>query len=448
MRQAKKRSTAADTSAYDFVYDALLLNLEGPDDYRELAIAFVMKFQQYTGPVMAKGMEDTALYIYNRLVSLNEVGGEPERYGVSVSAFHHLAAERAKRWPHAMLSTSTHDTKRSEDVRARINVLSEIPDQWNERLDSWSRLNRSRRREVDDRQAPSRNDEYLIYQTLVGAWPLEELDEEGLAGFRERIKAYLEKALREAQVHTSWVNANEEYESAVADFVESLLTPSETNLFLDEFIPFARRIARVGALNSLSQTLIKLTSPGVPDIYQGNELWDFSLVDPDNRRPVDCVMRKKMLADLDDISPDEVRSLLETWQDGRPKLHLTHRALQLRREAPDLFEKGEYVPLEVIGEKADHIVAFARWYEDQVAVTLVPRLYASLSGEEGLLMPQTGAWGDTQIRLPEELPVSDLNKALTGERVAVETGNTGHCFPVSEALRSFPVGLLEIIVSS
>ncbi|HZY65097.1 MAG TPA: malto-oligosyltrehalose synthase [Rubrobacteraceae bacterium] len=440
--QAKKRSTAADTSAYDFVHEVLLLNVEGPEEYEALAVAFVMKFQQYTGPVMAKGMEDTALYIYNRLVSLNEVGGEPERFGVSVAAFHHLTAERAKRWPHAMLSTSTHDTKRSEDVRARINILSKIPDEWRERLDRWSLLNRSRRREVDGRRAPSPNDEYLLYQSLVGAWPLEELDENGLADFRARIEAYMEKALREAQVHTSWVNVNEEYEAAVSDFIEALLTPSETNLFLDEFVPFAREVAWFGALNSLSQTLIKLTSPGVPDIYQGNELWDFSLVDPDNRRPVDYGRRRELLTKLEGIGTDDVRSLLESWQDGRPKLHLTRQALTLRRQWPELFETGEYVPLEVHGARADHHVAFARRRGEELAITAAPRLYTGLGAVSGALLPDPDAWSETWIDV-SDLPSTTYRNVLTGETVGPEEQDGKAMLPAKSLLGSFPVALLK-----
>jgi (1->4)-alpha-D-glucan 1-alpha-D-glucosylmutase len=439
--RARKQSTAADTTVFDFIHEVLLLEVDGPEDYKDLATAFVMKFQQYTGPVMAKGMEDTALYVYNRLVSLNEVGGEPERFGVSVSAFHHLSAERAKRWPHAMLASSTHDTKRSEDVRARINVLSEIPGEWRGQVVRWARTNRSRRREVDGQEAPSRNDEYLIYQTLVGAWPLESLDDEGLAEFRERIKAYMEKAIREAQVHTSWVNVNEEYEAAVADFVDALLTPSETNLFLEEFVPFARRISRIGALNSLSQTLIKLSSPGVPDIYQGNELWDFSLVDPDNRRPVDYGLRRNLLAELDGATADEIRFLLDAWQDGRPKLHLTRRALKLRQEIPDLFEKGEYIPLVTSGPQAEHLVAFARRYEDQVAITVAPRLYTRLSNASGALLPGPNVWADTRIDV-SDLPATDYRNALTGEAVRVFEEEGGSFLRPEDLLKSFSVALL------
>ncbi len=439
--RARKQSTAADTAVFDFIRAVLLLEAEGPEEYRALVAAFVMKFQQYTGPVMAKGMEDTALYVYNRLVSLNEVGGEPERFGVSVSAFHHLTAERAKRWPHAMLSTSTHDTKRSEDVRARINVLSEIPNEWRAQLVRWARINRSRRREVDGREAPSRNDEYLLYQTLLGAWPLEEPDEEGLAAFRERVLAYMEKALREGKVHTSWINVNEEYEAAVSSFVEALLSSTENNLFLEEFTPFARRIARLGALNSLSQTLIKLTAPGVPDVYQGNELWDFSLVDPDNRRPVDYALRRKLLAEVEDAGPDEARALLDGWRDGRPKLHLTRRALVLRAEKPALFERGEYVPLEVSGPLSGHLVAFARRLGDEVTITAAPRLYAALTADTGPLMPDPERWSGTRVDV-SGLPAGPYHNALTGEAVAAGERDGGSLLPVEKLLGSFPVALL------
>ncbi|MEW6637921.1 MAG: malto-oligosyltrehalose synthase, partial [Actinomycetota bacterium] len=441
--RARKRSTAADTTVFDFLREVLLLESEGPEEYREMVAAFVMKFQQYTGPVMAKGMEDTALYRFNRLISLNEVGGEPERFGTSVSAFHHLNAERAKRWPHAMLATSTHDTKRSEDVRARINVLSEIPNEWRARLAGWGRINRSRRRDLDGTTAPSRDDEYLLYQTLLGAWPLERLDEAGLEEFRGRIKAYMEKAIREARVHTSWINVNEEYESAVADFVDALLTPAGNDLFLQEFVPFQRRIARLGALNSLSQTLIKLTAPGVPDIYQGNELWDLSLVDPDNRRPVDYGLRRKLLAELQGMDPARTRSLLDdgVWQSGRPKLYLIHRALRLRRERPELFERGEYVPLEVEGGRSGNLVAFARVLDGGAAVTVAPRLYASLAGDGGPLLPPPGVWGDTRVRLPEALP-ERLRDVLTGETVEARGDEGGRFLPVADLLRGFPVALL------
>lgn len=436
--RARKRSTAADTTVFDFIRDVLHLNVDGPEEYRASVLAFVMKFQQYTGPVMAKGMEDTALYVYNRLPSLNEVGGEPERFSVSPAAFHHLNAERAKHWPHAMLASSTHDTKRGEDVRARINVLSEMPAEWRAALVRWGRLNRSRRREVDGDLAPSRNDEYLLYSTFLGAWPLQDPDEEGLVDFMERIKAYMEKAIREAQVHTSWTKVNEEYEEAVAGFVAAILSP-DNNLFLDDFLPFQRKIARVGALNALSQTLLKLTVPGVPDIYQGNDLWDLSLVDPDNRRPVDYGLRRKLLGDLKSMDPAETSSLLDgnIWKDGRCKLYLTWKALELRRALPELFESGGYVPLETAGEKADHLVAFARRYEDEAVIVVAPRLNSGLTDEDGSLIPASETWADTRVELPEDLAGVRLCNLLTGEKL--EAGAT---LTAAKLLRGFPAALL------
>jgi len=435
--RARKRSTAADATVFDFIQDVLLLQEDGTHEHREAVRAFVMKFQQYTGPVMAKGMEDTALYIHNRLASLNEVGGEPERFGVSIAAFHLQNAERARSWPHAMLASSTHDTKRGEDVRARINVLSEIPNDWRAALTRWSRMNRSRCREVESSTAPSRNDEYLLYQTLLGAWPLEALDASSLAEFTGRIKAYMEKAMREAQVHTSWTKVDDEYESAVADFIEGILAPGN-NLFLDDFARFERRTARIGALNALSQTLLKLTVPGVPDVYQGNELWDLSLVDPDNRRPVDYGMRQKLLAGLKEMDSQDSQTLLaeDAWKDGRSKLYLTWKALELRRENPDLFERGEYVPLEVVGERADHIVAFARRLGGLATITIAPRLYATLALEDGTLIPPSKIWADTSIELPEDLATLQFHDVFTGTLVRTTT------LPVAETLRDFPVALL------
>ncbi len=449
---AKKRSTAADNSSYDFLHEVLLLEEGGPAEYRRAVEAFVGKFQQYTGPVMAKGMEDTSLYIHNRLVSLNEVGGEPERFGISVAAFHIENTERARRWPHAMLATSTHDTKRGEDVRARIDVLSELPGEWRETLLRWGRASRTRRRVVEGHPAPSRNDEYLLYQTLIGSWPLEGLnglDEGGLEDFRGRMRAYMEKAIREAGAHTSWTNANEEYEGAVAHFVDALLTPSENDLFLQEFLPFAGKIARLGALNSLSQTLLKLTVPGVPDVYQGNELWDFSLVDPDNRRPVDYGIREKLLTGLGGMASgedlaSEVAAMIEDgeWQDGKPKLYLTWRALELRRERPNLFAEGDYVPLEVSGDGADHLVAFARISGDSVAVVVAPRLVGPLADDTGALRLRPEALWGVRVELPGDLPETGLVNVLTGEPVPLKDHEGTVIVSADGLLHDFPVALL------
>ncbi len=434
---AKERSEGGDSRVFDFIRD-VLLGSHGPEETG--ALSFTYRFQQYTGPVMAKGMEDAALYVYNRMISLNEVGGEPERFGVPVSEFHHLNAGRLARWPHSMLSTSTHDTKRSEDVRARINVLSEIPDQWREQVDSWSELNDSLRREVDGQPAPSRNDEYFLYQTLLGAWPLEEED---LDAFRGRIKVYMEKAMREAQVRTSWTDVNEGYERAVAGFVDGLL--SGDNPFLQAFESFQRRVARIGALNGLSQTLIKLTSPGVPDVYQGNELWDFSLVDPDNRRPVAFGLRKRLLAALKRLDPEDAPSLLEdgVWQSGRPKLHLVWKALRVRRESPELFRDGDYVALQTSGERADHLVAFARRRGGEVAITVAPRLYARMVDDDGPLLPAPEAWAATLVHLPGGLSDLSYRNVLTGERVEADDRHGEVSLDAGRMLRNFPVALLE-----
>ena len=438
VQEAKERSAGGDPRVFDFIRDVVLMH--GTEESE--AGAFTSKFQQYTGPVMAKGMEDCALYIYNRLISLNEVGGEPEIFGVSVPEFHRLNAERLELWPHSMLSTSTHDTKRSEDVRSRINVLSEIPTEWRERVERWSKLNVPFRREIDGSMAPSRNDEYFLYQTLLGAWPLGELDGDEQETFQRRIKAYVEKAMREAQVHTSWTDANEGYEEAVYGFVDALL--SATNPFLQEFLPFQRRVARIGALNSLSQSLIKLTAPGVPDVYQGNELWDFSLVDPDNRRPVDFELRKRLLADLKELDPSDVRTLLDdgAWQDGRAKLYLIWKTLEMRREKPEPFKDGGYVALQTSGERSENLVAFARLHGDEVTITVAPRLLEEMINAEGPLIPAPEAWGDTSILLPGELAGVAYRNVFTSERVLAEEHDGVASLSAGHLLRNFPMALL------
>jgi (1->4)-alpha-D-glucan 1-alpha-D-glucosylmutase len=437
VRKAKAESDG-DPSVFDFISDVVL---RAPMDTG--ALAFTSRFQQYTGPVMAKGMEDQALYVYNRLVSLNEVGGEPENFGVSVPEFHRQSTERLARWPHAMLSTSTHDTKRSEDVRARINVLSEIPGEWREGIEHWRELNAPLRREIYGEPAPSPNDEYLLYQTLLGAWPLGEMDEATLEEFRDRIKAYMEKAMREAQVRTSWTDPNEGYEEAVASFVDDTL--SLDGPFLGAFLPFQQGVARTGAMNSLSQTLLKMTSPGVPDVYQGNEIWDFSLVDPDNRRPVNFEQRKRLLATLRALDPSDVSTLLEdgVWQDGRPKLYITRKALETRRKSADLFAGGEYIALEVSGGRKENLVAFARKHREEVAITVAPRLYAKITPAEGSLLPAQEAWDNTYILLPDNLPGVTYRNVLTGETITAYEHDGRLSFNAGRLLRNFPVALLE-----
>lgn len=452
--QAKKRSRAADLTIFDFLRDTLLLTgpVSGKRRHRSLLDRFAMKFQQYTAPVMAKAQEDTCFYIYNRLLSLNEVGGDPGRFHVSPAAFHHGNNERLRRWPQSMLATSTHDSKRSEDVRARLNVLSEIPEQWQQRLARWRRLNRGRRRKIEDRPAPDRNDEYHFYQTLAGCWPLADPAEEpALAELRGRLEEYMLKAVREAKVHTSWLNPDSEYEGAMRDFVRQTVSAGpEHNPFLADFIQFIRIIRGFGLLNSLSQTLFKLTAPGVPDIYQGNEIWDFSLVDPDNRRPVDYPLRRRILAGLaaeDDPGREraaDVRELLDHLEDGRAKLHLIRQALRLRQDLPDLFQAGDYQPLAVSGARSDHLCAFARQHQGTILVVAGPRWFLRLAGENGDFPPLgETVWQDTAIHLAGKalLPLQNI---LTGETVQTEPEQDGATSRLAAAkmFASFPVAML------
>ncbi|HSN42194.1 MAG TPA: malto-oligosyltrehalose synthase [Burkholderiales bacterium] len=449
---AKEKSRAADVTVFDFVRDVLTTAIgEGRSPgYRDMVASFAMKFQQFTAPVMAKGVEDTGFYSYNRLVSLNEVGGDPRTFGFTVAAFHGASQDRAANWPHTMVTTSTHDTKRSEDVRARINVLSEMPAIWKLRLSRWSRLNRNRKREVDKRPAPSRNDEYLLYQTLLGIWPLEMPDQKRLHALGERVEAYMLKVVREAKIHSSWINPNSAYEEALRHFVQALLGTVERNPFLADFMPLARVVSRFGMYNSLSQTLIKLVSPGVPDIYQGNELWEFSLVDPDNRRPVDYRQRQLLLQELKtlfSIPPGEVagrvRGLLDAMEDGRAKLYVTWRALQFRQRWPQLFQKGEYVPLVAEGERARHVVAFARRHESMGVIAVAPRLFAALAGDVEKLPASTEAWGDTAIQIPWLAAGEKLCNVIDGRTFPMQEGEEGRRLPVGPLVADFPVALLQ-----
>jgi (1->4)-alpha-D-glucan 1-alpha-D-glucosylmutase len=448
---ARRRGSSIEQPVFDFVRSALLLELPvQSESARERMRRFAMKFQQITAPITAKGIEDTALYRFNRLISLNEVGGEPDLFGSSVGAFHTDARYRARYWPHEMLTTSTHDTKRSEDVRARISVLSEMPSEWRRAVDRWRRFNRTRRREVGGMPAPSPDDEYLLYQTLIGSWPLEEPDEAALETYRQRIEAYMLKAAREAKARTSWAAADSEYEDALMQFIRAALERLEGNLFLADFCSFNRRILRFGLLNGLSQTLLKLTAPGVPDIYQGNELWDFSLVDPDNRRPVDYRARTRLLEELA-ANPAEgaqaARALADDVVDSRCKLFLHLRVLELRRRDPELFQLGEYLPLKVTGRRAPHLCAFARRLEGRLAVVLAPRLYLKLMRAAGADDdPQRAPlgdeiWADTAVQLPSSVN-TPLRGVLDGAEVPQTARDGRPALSAATALQSFPVALL------
>ncbi len=412
---ARKRSRLADLSIFDFIRDVLLKSrAEGKSDaFRNVVTAFAMKVQQYTSPVMAKSMEDTAFYSYNRLTALNEVGGDPRRFGVSVAQFHHMNLDRARVWPHAMLSTSTHDSKRSEDVRARLAVLSELTDEWNAALLRWSRINRSKKADVDNAPAPTANDEYLLYQILLGAWPWDLTDDSTRADLIARIEQYMVKAVREGKVNSSWLNPNVGYEEGLTHFVRALLDPERGKLFLSDFSSMQKRVAQLGVYNSISQLILKLTAPGMPDLYQGNEIWDYSLVDPDNRRPVDYAMRRSLLDSLKECDP---RKLLAHPEDGRIKLFVTTRLLQLRAQREDLLKNGEYFPMGVSGPKSQHLCAYARKLGDAVMIVVCPRLFATLVPDIDHPIPAGQSWQGTEL---ETMPFSGqrFQNCLTGQTV-------------------------------
>ncbi len=445
---ARRRSPAVDVSVFDFLQRVLLLEdmEQWPAAFREAAVDFVMKLQQYTSPVMAKGFEDTTFYSYNRFVALNEVGCDPRQFAVSLESFHRGNRERLTHWPQAMLTTSTHDSKRSEDVRARLDVLSEIPSGWRDRVTRWMRLNHKHKTLVGDAFAPDGNDEYLLYQSLLGAWPLERLDEKNLGNLAARIEAYMLKAVREAKVHTSWLNVNEEYEAALVSFIRALFDNPARNRFLADFLPFQEEVGRFGLLNSLTQTLLKLTAPGVPDIYQGNDLWEFALVDPDNRRPVDYGRRRALIESIEAMAADTqgraacVGLVLNEIRDGRAKLLVTRAALGLRRELEALFREGSYEPLATSGARAEHVCAFLRRHGSDAIAVVAGRWFTRLvpKGEALPLGEQT--WGDTRIDLPPG-PWTRLENVLTGEELAL---GEAPALWLSVLLARFPLALLRL----
>ena len=428
---AKRRNPAIEESIFNFLRDVLLFrfpeNLDA--EARAAHTHFVLKFQQATGPIMAKGLEDTVFYIYNRLAALNEVGGEPQQFGISIEAFHERNLYRQRNWPATLLATSTHDTKRSEDVRARMLAISEMPELWQRSLQRWRTANRRWKRTINDVEAPDANEEYLLYQTLLGTWQIQPSGEpEGVATaeYTERIQAYMAKALHEAKINTSWIQPNEEWDATMRDFVAKILDPSPRNKFLPGFLPVAQEIARLGAINSLAQTLLKLTSPGVPDIYQGNEVWDYSLVDPDNRRPVDYKQRRDMLEALPAGAIDE---LLRNWPDGRIKMFLTQRVLQFRREHVDLFHRGEYLPLRASGTLAECCVSFARELAGKWIIVIAPRLSSRIG-----FPPVAETWKDTSVGLPESLSLEHAHDLFTCHEIRRD----GRRVSVSDALSILP----------
>ena len=476
---AKRRSSALHANVYDFVRQVLTMELvekakqyssnKDPESFAKSITNFAMKFQQFTGPVMAKSVEDTAFYRFNRFVGSNEVGGEPQKFGATLASFHHQNNWRQQKHPYEMLSTSTHDTKRSEDVRARLAVLSEIPDIWREKVFTWARMNRSRKMQLEEQEAaPDANDEYLIYQTMVGVCPIDH-SAESLKNFADRVEQYILKAAKESKRHTSWLSQNQPYEAALSSFVQKSLAASSTNPFLDDLLSFQRKIVPLGLINSLSQTLLKTTCPGVPDVYQGCELWDFSLVDPDNRRPVDYEARWRTLFEmrefLDNMIDDDtvvesaageqeefLAQILQDWTSGRPKQFVLSAALRLRTKHPKLFTEGRYIALETTGARAENVLAFARLHEKLLSITVAPIMVASavckdaeseLPDDPQKLVSSPDFWRDTAIVLPTGLQIDQLQNMFTLENLPIQDAK----IQLSDILQKFPVGLLRASVS-
>jgi (1->4)-alpha-D-glucan 1-alpha-D-glucosylmutase len=451
VRLAKRRNPGMSRSLFDFIASVLLLhfpptlNQQERDAWRH----FALKLQQVSGPIAAKGVEDTAFYRYYPLASLNEVGGELDTPGISTEEFHRLMQHRRATWPHGMSASSTHDTKRSEDLRARLHVLSELPRQWKDAVLLWRQMNRRWQQDLDGTPIPDANEEYLLYQSLVGTWPLEPMDDPQREEYIQRITNYMEKALREAKLHTSWMNPSEDYETAVMDFVRNILSP-EAAAFQTDLGQFVASIADAGFVNALSQALLKATLPGVPDFYQGTELWDFSLVDPDNRRPVDFAARRAASEQLDregrEDPPSAARNVAAQWPDPRVKLLVTMQSLALRRRWPDVFSTGQYTPLASSGSAADHLFAFARQHEGRWAVVATPRHFYQLThqGAAHNAAPPAGHsphadWGDTRLLLPDdagrvwrdEISGHVLEAALENDTLAIRAADLFEVLPVA-----------------
>jgi len=450
--KAKRKNPALNVTILDFLENLLLLrypeDFEEPDKMEWLDCA--MRFQQVCAPVMAKGLEDTLFYVYNRFVSLNEVGGNPEKFGMTLDAFHGQNIERNKFWPYGLITTSTHDTKRSEDVRARLNVLSEMPDEWNHNLIRWSRINKRKKVAVDRQMVPDRNEEYLLYQTLIGVWPIHPMNHPDYEILMKRIKEYMLKAIREAKVNSSWISPNTHYEEALAKFIDAMMDPTR-NPFIKDFEAFQKRVSYFGMFNSLSQTLLKITSPRIPDFYQGTEIWDFSLVDPDNRRPVNFDIRTKMLEALkkkmvtygSDLS-DLTRELIREWTDGSIKLYVTFRSLTYRKENRKLFMDGAYTPLWGDGNLKDHICAFARQGEGKVVLVIVPRFLSRLTQVDEIPLGME-VWGDSSIVMPSEIIEERFGNIFTGEMVDATERDGKRRLILGQVFANFPVAMLEAI---
>jgi (1->4)-alpha-D-glucan 1-alpha-D-glucosylmutase len=446
IEMARRQSPASQfsDSAFAFLRAVFLPDRRFSSAEREQEwLDFVMRWQQFSGAVMAKGLEDSTFFVHNSLISLNEVGSGPLREKVvfGAKAFHEFNQMRFGQWPHTMNATSTHDTKRSEDIRARINVLSDLPQDWKNCLERWSRWNKAKKQTIQGRRAPSPNEEVLLYQTMLGVWPLLKEEEPGL---KDRLEAFMIKAAREARESTNWLSPNEEYENALRRFISAILDSSLGTRFLHDFTRLQNRIAFYGALNALSQVLLKITSPGLPDFYQGNEIWDFSLTDPDNRRPVDFRSRLKMLENLNAEESNDRLALLErllsNWQDGRIKLYLIMKALHFRRAHQEIFLKGAYIPLGATGAKARNLCAFVRVANSKWSMTAVPRLATQLV-PVGTFPAGGRAWGSSALTLPSRAPDHWVN-IHTGETLAAHRVKGKRLLLLREVFLRLPFALL------
>jgi len=443
IRCAKVRAPRVTSVVFDFVQKLLLKETgASTSEASEDRARFIGKFQQITSPVSAKGIEDTAFYGYNRLVSLNEVGSDPTQFGIEPSTLHAWMAERQARWPSSLSATSTHDTKRGEDVRARLNALSEIPGAWKASVTKWRTYNRRFKSDIGRAAAPDANEEYLIYQTLVGAFPFDESDAVRDA-LTERLVAYIVKAMLEAKVHTTWLSPDEEYEAAVERFTRAILDRHRPNPFLESFEAFEARVAEAGICNSLSQLVLKIAAPGVPDFYQGTELWDLNLVDPDNRRPVDYQRRREMLASLKRCpTPELAAELVEARRDGRIKLFTMNRALCARAERRKTFEDGAYTPATASGGRRDCVFAFVRGEAPHAAIACVPRLVTALRPDGSAPPLGRAVWGDTRVQLPRDYDGASFRHVFSGAILAAETTPDGPALDAATLFEHFPVALL------
>ncbi len=421
---------------YEIGYIGRLLTMQHKslsEELYEKSIDFIMKFQQLTGPLMAKGYEDTALYVYNRFISLNEVGGNPSEFGLTLNEFHKKIRTRGIKWRYSLNATSTHDTKRGEDVRARINVLSEIPDEWNLRVRKWYNMNLKHKKEDNGRFFPDKNDEYFLYQTLMGTLPFDgKPDDE----FIKRIKDYAIKVVREAKIYTAWIKPDEMYENAFLSFIDNILTDSGSNPFLDDILELHKYTSFYGIFNSLSQTIIKMTAPGIPDFYQGTELWDFSLVDPDNRRPVDYSLREELLGKIIEKESEGTENLSEYLfsdiHSGALKLFTINKILKAIMENPELFEAGKYLKIKSSGIYKNHIISFARLFGDEALIIAVPRFLTGVT-EPGRLPLGQEIWKNTRIKIP--FAVDNVKNLISGESIPgdddPEIGFLMHDFPAA-----------------